>query len=84
MARDRNLSLPLTIPVESATGPAALKLPVDVQTTVLFYVDKKIVARSFVKAGELTDERTEQLIDLAKSLAKTTVTGATKTSTSSK
>ena len=70
LARDRNLSLPLTIPVESTTGPASLKLPDDVQTTVLFYVDKKIVARSFFKSGELTSEKTDQLIETAKLLAK--------------
>ena len=70
LARDRNLSLPLTIPVESATGPASLKLPDDVQTTVLFYADKKIVARSFFKSGDLSSEKTDQLIEIAKSLAK--------------
>ena len=70
LARDRNLTLPLTIPVESATGPASLKLPDDVQTTVIFYVDKKIVARSFFKSGELTSERSDQLIETAKLLAK--------------
>jgi hypothetical protein len=78
LARARNLSLPLTIPVESATGPAALKLPDDARTTVLFYVDKKIVARSFLKEGELTEERTGQIVELAKSLAKTTAPGAMK------
>jgi hypothetical protein len=77
LARERHLSLPLTIPVESTTGPAALKLPDDVPTTVLFYVDKKIVARSFLKAGELTDDRTSQLIELAKSFANAAAVEAT-------
>lgn len=84
LARDRNLSLPLTIPVESATGPASLKLPDDVQTTVLFYVDKKIVARSFFKSGELTSGKTDQLIETAKSLAKTAEPASSKTAESAK
>ena len=79
LARDSNLSLPLTIPVESATGPASLKLPDDIQTTVLFYVDKKIVARSFFKSGELSSEKTDQLIEAAKSLAKSAEPASSKT-----
>ena len=78
LAHDRNLSLPLTIPVESATGPASLKIPDDVQTTVLLCLDKKIVARSFFKSGELTSERIEQLTEAAKLLARTVEPSATK------
>lgn len=62
LARDRQLTLPLTIPVESATGPASLALPRDAQTTVLFYTGKTIVARSLFRAGELTPEKMEQVV----------------------
>lgn len=84
LAHDRNLSLPLTIPVESATGPASLKLPEGVQTTVLFYVDKKIVARSFFKSGELSSDQTDQLLETAKSLAKPADPPSSKTSETGK
>jgi hypothetical protein len=66
LARDRSLSLPLTIPVESATGPASLGLPDDLQTTVLFYVEKKIVSRHFFRADELTDGKIDQVTKDAK------------------
>ncbi len=71
LAHDRNLSLPLTIPVESSTGPASLKLPEDVQTTVLLYVDKKIISRAHFKTGELTDPKITALVEQAKIMAKT-------------
>ncbi len=77
LARDRNLSLPLTIPVESSNGPASMKLPEDVRTTVLFYADKKIAARSFFKTGELTAEKIEQIAGAARSMAKATRGGTT-------
>ena len=78
LAHDRNLSLPLTIPVESANGPAALKLPEDVQTTVLTYADKKIIARSLFKSGELTNEKVSEVVEAAKLLAKNTGVAAEK------
>ena len=62
LARDRKLALPLAIPVESTTGPAGLALPSDVQTVVLFYEQKKIVARRLIRSGELTKEQVEQVV----------------------
>lgn len=69
LARDRSLSLSLSIPVESGTGPASLKLPEDVETTVLFYSAKRIVGKSLFKSGELTSERIEQVVRRAKLMA---------------
>ena len=66
LAHDRSLTLPLTIPVESVTGPASLALPHDVQTTVLFYIDKKIVARYPIAAGSLTNTKIDELVRDAK------------------
>ena len=62
LARDRKLAIPLAIPVESATGPAGLALPPDVQATVLFYVQKKIVARRLFRSGELTNDEIGQVV----------------------
>src|SRR5262245_41403478 len=68
LAHDANLALPLTIPVESTTGPAALKLPEDVQTTVLLYRNKRVVQTFFVNSEQLSERQIEQIIDAANRL----------------
>lgn len=62
LARERKLALPLAIPVESTTGPAGLALPSDVQTTILFYEQKKITARRLIKTGDLTSDQIKQIV----------------------
>ena len=66
LAHDRNITLPLAIPVEGVTGPTSLALPEDVQTTVLFYVDKKIASRYMFRTGDLTNEKIERVVRDAK------------------
>ena len=75
LARDRNLSIPLALPVESLTGPASLNIPTDVQTTVLLYVEKKIVSSNSFKSGELSQEKITQIIQNAQSLVPPDATG---------
>ena len=62
LSRERKLTIPLTIPVEAETGPRSLELPEDVSTIVLFYVNRRIVAESRFKSGQLTDDKIEGLI----------------------
>jgi hypothetical protein len=64
LAHQRQLSLPLAIPVESG-GPGALDLPEDAEVIVLLYRRKQIVERFTFAAGELTDERIREVADAA-------------------
>jgi hypothetical protein len=62
LARQRRVSLPLTMPVE-AGGPRTLELPAQAQVTVLCYVDRKIVGRHILLPGELDEAKIQQVVD---------------------
>jgi hypothetical protein len=64
----RPLTLPFTLAVETANGPATLELPTDMQVVALLYVEKRIVARHLVRPGELTAERIAAIVRGARQL----------------
>jgi hypothetical protein len=70
LARERKLSLPLTIPVESATGPTGLTIPPDAQATVFLYAHKRVVSCQHFRAGDLTRERIDGVVRDATRLIK--------------
>ncbi len=70
LARERKLSLPLTVPVESATGPTGLTIPADAQATVFLYADKRIVSCRHFRAGELSREKIDDVVRDANRLIK--------------
>lgn len=61
LARERELSIPLTLPVERA-GPAALGLADEPQTIVVLYVQRKVVACHHYGAQELSAEAIARLV----------------------
>jgi hypothetical protein len=67
LARQRELSIPLALPVERA-GPAALALPEEPQTIVVLYVRRKVVGCYHFADGELTAERVAALLAAAERL----------------
>lgn len=61
LARERELSIPLTLPVERA-GPAALGLGDEPQTIVVLYIRRKVVACHHYRATEISAEAIARLV----------------------
>lgn len=61
LVRQRGVTLPLTIPVES-DGPKLLRPPADASLAVLCYVKHKVVASHVLLPGEITAARIERVL----------------------
>ncbi len=69
LARQRNITLPLTIPVE-VSGPRTMDLPREADVTVLIYRARRVAQRYVLDSAELTDEAIAAVADAAVDLTR--------------
>jgi hypothetical protein len=69
LARQRNITLPLTIPVE-VSGPRTMDLPREADVTVIIYRGRRVAQRYLLDSAELTDEAIAAVADAAIDLAR--------------
>lgn len=63
LAKEKKLSIPLTVAADQPNGPRSFKIAKDAETTVMLYAEKKVKVNHALRAGELTKERIAQILE---------------------